>query len=99
MDELNTNAETTQITSDEQVQQTIFDTISKIRTQALLLGAQAICSVVIQKIDDLKHKNGKITLNNYKRLVKDIEHFCQTGLSRKVELDGTTSEIEAEPEA
>ena len=37
-------------------------------------------------------KPGKRTLNDYRRLVKDIRGFCETGVSRKINADGTTSE-------
>ena len=79
--------------SNDDLKDAIKDIMNKNRTQALLLGAQAMCSTVLQKITALEHKQGKITMNDYKRLVKDIKGFCETGLSRKVNLDGTTNTV------
>lgn len=78
--------------SNDDLKNAVKETMEKIRLQAMLLGAQSMCSVILQKITVLEHKNGKITMNDYKRLVKDIKQFCETGLSRKVNADGTTSE-------
>lgn len=78
----------------EELKQVVNDTLEKVRTQALLLGAQAMCSVILQKIDVFQKQPGKRTMNDYKRLTKDIEQFCRTGVSRKVNNDGTTSERE-----
>ena len=72
----------------------IEEQFKKIQTQNLLLGAQTACSVVMQKIIAFEEQPGKRTLNDHRRLVKDIKAFCETGLSRKVNPDGTTSPIE-----
>ena len=66
----------------------------KIQRQGMLIGAQTILRVVLDKIVLFKKKQGKPTMNDYKRLVKDIEGFCTTGLSRKVNADGETEPIE-----
>ena len=72
------------------------EVLKKVRTQALLLGSQAMCSTILQKIKEFEHKPGKHTLNDHRRLVSDIKNFCEIGLSRKVNLDGTTSIKEEE---
>ncbi len=83
------------MTNDE-LKGAVSKTLEKIRTQALLLGSQAMCSTILQKITEFERMPGKRTLNDHRRLVKDIKEFCQIGLSRKVNLDGTTSEISDE---
>lgn len=70
------------------------DQFKKIQTQSMLLGAQAMCSTILQKITIFENQPGKRTLNDHRRLVKDLKKFAETGLSRKVNLDGTTSPIE-----
>ena len=82
-----------ELTTDE-LKQAVNDTLERVRTQAMLLGAQAICSVILQKIEAFQGQPGKRTMNDYKRLTKDIEQYCRTGVSRKVNDDGTTSERE-----
>ena len=74
----------------------INETVKKVRTQALLLGSQAMCSTILQKIKAFEQKPGKLTLNDHRRLVADIKNFCEIGLSRKVNLDSTTSIREEE---
>ena len=72
----------------------IEETLSKIRTQSMLLGAQAICKTVLDKIYAFESSNRKKSANDYKRCLKSLKDFCNVGLSRKVNLDGTTEPIE-----
>ena len=91
--EMNPEIEEPTMNNDE-LKTAIEETMEQIRTQSMLLGAQAMCSVVQQKIAVAMSKPGKRSLNDYKRLVKEIIDFCETGLSRKVNPDGTTSPID-----
>ncbi len=61
--------------------------------KGMLIGAQAACTVILNKITQL-YKKEKPTANDMKRLIKDVRSFCTTGVSRKVNADGTTSPIE-----
>lgn len=70
--------------------------MKKIQRQSMLLGAQTMCRVVLEKIVVAEAKPGKRTMNDYKRLIKDIKNFCETGISRKVNADGETEPIEEE---
>ena len=99
MDEDNKVVADTSAMSNEDLKSAIKETMEKIRLQAMLLGAQSMCSVILQKITVLEYKQSKITMNDYKRLIKDIKSFCETGISRKVNPDGTTSEKTEESEA
>lgn len=76
--------------TDDPLKQAIEEQLKKIQRQNLLLGAQTMCSVVLQKITAAQSKPGKMTMNDYKRLVKDIQKFCETGISRKINTDGET---------
>lgn len=78
----------------DELAKAVEETLEGVRTQAMLLGAQSMCSVILQKIVAAKALPGKRSLRDYERLVKDIEQFCMTGLSRKVNPDGTTSPVE-----
>ena len=68
--------------------------MKKIHRQGVLIGAQTMCRVILDKIIAFKAKQGKSTMNDYKRLVKDIQTFCETGISRKVNADGETEPVE-----
>lgn len=66
----------------------------KIQRQSMLIGAQAACNVIIDKIVKAEAQPGKRTMNDYRRLIKDIRHFCEIGVSRKVNADGETESSE-----
>lgn len=85
-----------QKSTNDQLKEAIESQMKKIARQNMLIGAQTACSVVLQKIVATMNKPGKRTMNDYKRLVKDVENFCRTGLSRKVNADGETEPIEEE---
>lgn len=85
--------------SEDTFKEVVEEELEKIRRQNLLLGAQTACRVVLDKIIVFKTKPGKPTMNDYKRLVKDLQQFCETGLSRKVTPDGETVPRDEEPAA
>jgi hypothetical protein len=68
----------------------IEETLSKIRRQSMLLGAQVMLQTVLDKITVFERKPGSKSNNDHKRLIKDIKNFCEIGLSRKVNADGET---------
>ena len=70
--------------------------LTKIRRQSILIGAQTACTVILEKIMVLLKKPGKISMNDYKRLVKEIQQFCETGISRKINADGEPEPITKE---
>lgn len=74
----------------------IEEQMRKLQRQNLLIGAQTVCRVVLEKIVTAEAKPGKRTMNDYKRLIKDIRKFCEVGLSRKVNADGETEPAEEE---
>lgn len=94
MDENNVVKQETSKSEDE-LKTLVEEKMSQLRTQSMLLGAQSALSVVNKKINTTLSK-GKMSYRDYERLVKDIVQFCNIGLSRKVNLDGTTSELNEE---
>ena len=80
--------------NEDAVKEAIEVELRKIQRQNMLIGAQTMCRVVLDKILAAEGKPGKRTMNDYKRLVKDIKQFCVTGLSRKVNADGETEPVE-----
>lgn len=84
---------TEQETVEDPLKEAIEEQLSKIRRQSMLLGAQTMCSVIRQKIYKFESQSGRRTMNDYKRFMKDVKNFCDTGLSRKVNADGETEPI------
>ena len=72
----------------DELKDAITEQLRRIQRQNLLIGAQTSCTVILEKIMTAMQQPGKRTMNDYKRLVKDIENFCRTGLSRKINADG-----------
>lgn len=83
-------------TEEDPFKAAVEEQLKKIQRQNLLIGAQTMCRVILEKIVVAEAKPGKRTMNDYKRLIKDIKQFCTTGLSRKVNADGETEPIEEE---
>lgn len=82
--------------TDDALKDAIDAQLKKIQRQNMLIGAQTICTVVLEKIVAAMKKPGKRTMNDYKRLIKDIEQFCRTGLSRNVNSDGETEPVDGD---
>lgn len=80
--------------SNDQLKEAISQQMDKLRRQGLLLGAQSMCRVILNKIYEHQAKPGKKSYRDYERLVSDIKQFCETGLSRKIDLDGETSPVD-----
>lgn len=78
----------------DELKDAINETLSKIRRQSMLLGAQAICKTILDKIIMFERIPGSKSNNDHKRLIKDIKNFCEVGLSREVNTDGETETIE-----
>ena len=86
-----------QNTQRDELREAIEAQMEKIRRQSMLIGAQTICRVILDKIVAAMNQPGKRTNADHKRLIKDIEKFCRTGVSRKVSADGETEPVEEEP--
>ena len=82
--------------TDDELKSAIETKLKEIQTQNLLIGAQTACTVILQKIAAWEAQPGKRTLNDHRRIIKDIKEFCLTGVSRKVNPDGTTSPRDGE---
>lgn len=85
--------------NDDELKKAIEEQMSNLRRQSILIGAQTACNVILQKIYTAHAKPGKKSYRDLERLIVDIQQFCETGISRKVNADGTTSpreETEAE---
>ena len=96
-EEQKTPAETSEQSIEEDpLKEAINEQLKKIQRQNLLLGAQTICHTVLEKILKSENQPGKRTMNDYRRLIKDLKKFCETGISRKVNTDGETEPIEEE---
>ena len=79
--------------NDDALTTAIEEQLSKIRRQSMLLGFQVAAKTVLDKIVAFENSKNKKSANDYKRLIKDIKKFVETGLSRKVTADGETEPV------
>ena len=79
---------------DKQFEEAVRNEMTKVHTRGMLLGTQVTCKVILDKITAAMMLPGKRSMNDYKRLVKEIEQFCRTGVSRKINPDGTTTPVD-----
>lgn len=82
--------------NNDELTKAVEEQMSKLRTQSMLLGAQTMCRVILQKIYNTQSKPGKKSYRDLERLIDDVKSFCETGVSRQVNADGTTSPITEE---
>lgn len=101
-EEINEQTDVSQNVNEEETKdlfkEAVETQLKKIRNQSMIIGLQTALQVILEKILVVKAKPGKTTLRDYERLIKDIEQFCQTGLSRKIDEDEDDSSNETEPE-
>ena len=79
------------VPEDDKLDEAISKQFEKLRTQSMLLGAQAMCKTILDKIIIGLNKPGKISRRDLERTLTDIKNFCVTGLKNVVNEDGTTS--------
>ena len=96
MEENKTIEQQEEVVQKDDLKAAIEKTMDNIRTQSMLLGAQTMCRTILSKIYMFESSHGKKSANDYKRCIKDLKKFCETGLSHKVNADGTTEPIEEE---
>ena len=80
--------------SDDSLKEAVNKQLRKIQRQNMLLGFQTACHTVLSKIYEAERKPGKRTMNDYRRLIKELKGFCETGISRKVNTDGETEPVD-----
>ena len=84
--------------ANDELQEAITTQMKKVQMAALLSGSKAICGVVLQYIAEFKRQPGKKSANDYKRLIKKIEHFCSISLGKDVNENGDIVDVKKEEE-
>ncbi len=69
----------------DELKDKISETLEKIRTQNMLLGARAMTVTIANMIDTAMNAPGKRTMADMKRLVKKVRDFCQKAIGHPVE--------------
>ena len=66
-----------------EIREVANEQFEKIRNQAMVLGIRVASQMVLDKITVAMSKPGKRSLNDYRRLVKEIEEFCNVAMKQK----------------
>ena len=74
--------------NDDELKGAIEAQLSKIRSQAMIIGFRVACSTIKGKIDAFERTPGSKSNNDHKRLIKDIKKFVEQGLVRKMNENG-----------
>ena len=70
---------------EEELKKSVDEVLEKVRTQAMLLGARAMCVNIVRMIEEDLNKPGKRTMNDLKRVIKRVRDFCQIAVDHPVE--------------
>ena len=70
---------------EEELKKSVDEVLEKVRTQAMLLGARAMCVNIVRMMDEDLTKPGKRTMNDLKRVIKRVRDFCQVAIDHPVE--------------
>lgn len=73
-----------------EVKEAMNEQFTKIQNQAMVLGIRVASKLVLDKIAVAMSKPGKRSLNDYKRLVKEIEDFCKVAMTQKSKTEEET---------
>ena len=78
--------------STDELKDTVKEMMEKLRTQSMLIGARSMTVVIANMIDAEMNKPGKRTMNDMKRIIKQVRQFCQTAIDHPVEIPSFNSE-------
>ena len=81
------------------LEEAMKEQFEKVRMAGMLAGAKGICGTIMQYIYQFNSSPGKKTLNDHRRLVKQIYEFCSVSLNKKIdEQTGEIVDVEQEEE-
>lgn len=84
----------------DELREYIIKEMRKVSNDGMIVGFQTACHTALNKIYAFERSAGKKSANDYKRCIKDLKKFFETGISRRVNAnDEPVSEENAEAEA
>ena len=86
MDEEKVMTEEQEQEASDKLRDKLTEGMEKLRTQSMLLGGKAIATVIYNMIQKFHSMPGKRTLNDHRRLIKEIEKFCKRSGDHEVEI-------------
>jgi hypothetical protein len=85
--------------SDDAFKEAVYTKMRQIHNEGMIVGFQTACHTALNKIYAFERSAGKKSANDYKRCIKDLKKFFETGIERKANSDDeNTSEENTEVE-
>lgn len=100
MEELNNTIEEQEQNplDNEELKEAIMARMQQIYNDGMIVGFQTACHTALNKIYEFERSAGKKSTNDYKRCLKDLKKFFETGISRNVSSNEETEEENVEAE-
>lgn len=89
---LEESTETPALSEDQEFKDLVYERMRKIHSEGMIVGFQTACHTALNKIYEFERSTGKKSTNDYKRCIKDLKKFFETGISRKVNSDEAAEE-------
>ena len=86
------------LAEDQEFKDLVYERMRKIHNEGMIVGFQTACHAALEKIYSFERGAGKKSTNDYKRCVKDLKKFFETGISRKVNAGTAEEESNVESE-
>lgn len=83
-----------ELSADDEFKTAVYERMRKIHSDGMIVGFQTACHTALNKIYEFERGAGKKSTNDYKRCIKDLKKFFETGLSRKMNSEETTESEE-----
>ena len=84
------------LADNEEFKEAVQAQMRRIHNQGMVVGFQTACHTVLDNIYAFERKPGSKSANDYKRIIKSIKQFCETGVSRKMNRNGEIEIAESE---
>ena len=84
------------LADNEEFKEAVQVQMRRIHNQGMVVGFQTACHTVLDNIYAFERKPGNKSANDYKRIIKSIKQFCETGVSRKMNQNGEIEIAESE---
>lgn len=76
---------------DNEFKEAVYTKMRQIHNEGMIVGFQTACHTALNKIYSFEKKAGKKSMNDYKRCIKDLKQFFETGIELKVTADESSA--------
>lgn len=88
------NESVNKLEEDDGFQELVYARMRKIYNDGMIVGFQTACHTALDRIYAFERTGGKKSTNDYKRCIKDLKKFFETGISRDINSDEEVNQEE-----